>query len=109
MAEVFNDKLLYQQWITKDLPKIAKALKDRREILANTLSHDMRSTVKEGVGLFTVLPIVPNGIIYLREKYSIYVVPNGHNQMRINIGGVSVEQMCRAAPAIKEALDLYHL
>jgi aspartate/tyrosine/aromatic aminotransferase len=108
MAEVFNDPKLLAQWLEKDLPAIAQALQDRRVALAAALPAEISSFIRDGVGLFAVLPIKPEGAVYLRDQHAIYVVPNGPEQLRVNIGGGNVKQMAVAGKAISAAYKLYH-
>lgn len=107
MAEVFRDRKLYGEWTEKNLPEMAKILKDRRKILADALPKNIAPIARGGTGMFTVLPMSKEGIDFLRETHGIYVVPNGPGQMRLNIGGVTIKQMHHAAQAIRETYMKY--
>lgn len=107
MSEVFKDRRLYSQWTEKNLPDMAKILKERRRILTDALPENIAPLARDGAGMFTVLPMSKEGVTFLRETHGIYVVPNGPGQMRVNIGGVTIEQMHHAAQAIHETYVQY--
>lgn len=73
-------------------------LNKRRKIFAeNVPQFDF---VAKQHGLFSLLPLNDEAVLRLRRKYAVYI-PNGG---RINIGGVTSEQMALFAKAIKEVL-----
>lgn len=109
MGEVLSDEELLADWQARNIPEIAAALQVRRSILAHKLPEQLGELVRNGEGLFTVLPITAEGAEYLKEVEHVYVVKGKNNMsIRVNIGGLTSAEMYRAAKAIKRALDRFH-
>jgi len=97
VTTMLEDLTLKNLWLS-DLEKAVVILNKRRKIFAeNVPQFDF---VAKQHGLFSLLPLNDEAVLRLRRKYAVYI-PNGG---RINIGGVTSEQMALFAKAIKEVL-----
>ncbi|MBI2611877.1 aminotransferase class I/II-fold pyridoxal phosphate-dependent enzyme [Candidatus Gottesmanbacteria bacterium] len=102
MAEIFSDPDLMSEW-ENDLTYMSLLLKHRREIISSYLPENNAKIIREGVGIFSLLPISPDGAKYLREQYAIYILDNG----RVNIGGVTENQLEHFGQGLKDALSQF--
>jgi aspartate/tyrosine/aromatic aminotransferase len=57
----------------------------RRNLSFDLLKHNINTNIGYGKGMFSLLPFSKEEIFSLKEKYHIYVLPNG----RINICGIT--------------------
>ncbi|MBI3379714.1 aminotransferase class I/II-fold pyridoxal phosphate-dependent enzyme [Candidatus Gottesmanbacteria bacterium] len=102
IAEIFNDPILFARW-KKDLSSVSRMLHKRRELLAQSLPENIGPLIRKGAGIFSTIPISEKAVNFLRKEYAIYVLGNG----RINIGGISTDQIPRFALALNAALRKY--
>ncbi len=90
-AEIINillgDKILKNEWLTEisNMQKRIVSLRDKfSKILQNKLQTDYFSFLNVQNGMFSLLPISEEGIMTLRKKNGIYLMPDG----RINIASL---------------------
>lgn len=97
VATVLEDNRLKGCWLS-DLEKAVTILDKRRKIFAeNAPQFDF---VAKQHGLFSLLPLNNESVLRLRKEFAVYIPSGG----RINIGGVTCEQMTHFAKAINEVL-----
>ena len=90
-AEIINilldDKILKNEWLT-EISSMQRRIVSLREkfskILQNKLQTDYFSFLNVQNGMFSLLPISEEGIVTLRKKNGIYLMPDG----RINIASL---------------------
>ena len=84
---LLNDKILKNEWLT-ELSSMQRRIVSLREkfskILQNKLQTDYFSFLNVQNGMFSLLPISEEGIMTLRKKNGIYLMPDG----RINIASL---------------------
>lgn len=104
MSIVYLDPELMKLWTGDEgLGKAASLLGSRRRMLASRLPDKIGSTIQNGAGMFSLLPIGQDGVEYLRKEHAVYTVSLG-DQMRINIGGISTTQVPYFAEAVNDTL-----
>lgn len=90
--------LLHQEW-RLDLLEARGIIQKRRKLLAESLGNGFEY-IHTTRGLFCMLPLTPEQVRQLREKEAVYILPNG----RVNIGGLSMDQIPRLADAVRKVL-----
>ena len=103
-ARVLGDAALRAAWTTELAGMVAR-MKALRTLLADRLSsrrpeRDFSWLVRHR-GMFSLLGLDAAGIARLREQEHVYVPPDG----RINVAGVSEENVDRVADAVLRVLD----
>jgi len=88
----------YENWL-QELENIRQNLNLRRKKLCEELGSKFLS-IKDGKGLFGLLPISENQVNLLKKKFSIYLPKSG----RINFGGVPINKINFLAEKITEIL-----
>jgi aspartate/tyrosine/aromatic aminotransferase len=103
VATVLSDKQLRAQWI-EEVADIRNRINEMRHLLVKTLKEKGLkqdfSPIIEQCGMFSVTRLTKEQVAELREKYSIYIVDSG----RINVAGLTRDNMDRLCEALKEVL-----
>ncbi len=91
-SDIIMDKFLGSEEKIKDFKIKIKNMGDRinhtrRNFSFDLLKHNINTNIGCGKGMFSLLPFSKEEIFSLKEKYHIYVLPNG----RINICGITDE------------------
>lgn len=71
------------------------------------MNNSFNGEGSRGVGIFTVLPVTNKGADNLQSEH-IYVVKTGLKTIRVNIGGVTIQEMEQAAQLISSTLRRFH-
>jgi aspartate/tyrosine/aromatic aminotransferase len=103
-ARVMGDASLRAAWAA-ELAGMVSRMKALRALLAGRLAarrpeRDFSWLVRHR-GMFSLLGLAAADIVRLREQEHVYVPPDG----RINVAGVSEENVDRVAEAILRVLD----
>ena len=103
VATVLGDQTLRAQW-TEEVAEIRNRINEMRHLFVKTLK-DMGveqdfSSIIEQRGMFSFSGLTKDQVEQLREKYSIYIVGSG----RINVAGMTPDNMGRLCEAIKSVL-----
>ena len=89
---ILEDAVLTRAWRSE-----LKVMHDRIEAMRRALAaaHPDFAAIGTGRGLFSLLPIDPAGVDWLKEKFGIFMPRSG----RINVAGVTLENLPRLAEA----------
>ncbi|MFO1393486.1 MAG: amino acid aminotransferase [Steroidobacteraceae bacterium] len=102
-ARVLGDAGLKAQWITELAGMVAR-MKGLRSLLADKLAERRPGKdftwVTRHRGMFSLTGVTASGIVELRERFHVYVPPDG----RINIAGVSEANVDRVADSLSAVL-----
>lgn len=103
VAVVLSDKELRAQWI-EEVADIRNRINEMRHLFVKTLkekgvTQDFSSIIEQN-GMFSFSGLTKDQVQQLREKYSIYIVNSG----RINVAGMTPDNMDRLCEAIKSVL-----
>jgi aspartate/tyrosine/aromatic aminotransferase len=103
VATVLGDKELRAQWLV-EVAEIRNRINEMRHLFVKTLkekgvAQDF-STIIEQRGMFSFSGLTKEQVLKLREQYSIYIVDSG----RINVAGMTPDNMDRLCEAIKSVL-----
>lgn len=93
-STILGSKELRSTWMT-ELEDLRNSI-DKRRLLFCTAVDASYSYLKQGKGLYALLPLSINKITRLREEFGIYLLSSG----RINFGGLSLSQITAVAAAI---------
>ncbi|PLX80105.1 MAG: aromatic amino acid aminotransferase [Desulfuromonas sp.] len=103
VATVLGDKALRAQWI-EEVADIRNRINEMRHLFVQTLKgkgvEQDFSTIIEQRGMFSFSGLTKEQVAKLREQYSIYIVDSG----RINVAGMTPDNMDRLCEAIKSVL-----
>jgi aspartate aminotransferase len=103
VARVLGDPRLRASWV-EELGAMAARINSLRELLANRLAacrpdRDFSWIVRHR-GMFSLLPLPEPALATLRERHHVYSLSDG----RINVAGISVDNVERVADAIASLL-----
>lgn len=103
VATVLGDKELKAQWL-KEVAEIRNRINEMRHLFVKTLKEkgvkqDFSSIIEQR-GMFSFSGLTKEQVYQLREQYSIYIVGSG----RINVAGMTPDNMDRLCEAIKSVL-----
>ncbi|MCK4535832.1 MAG: aminotransferase class I/II-fold pyridoxal phosphate-dependent enzyme, partial [Desulfuromonadales bacterium] len=103
VAVVLSDEKLKAQWI-EEVADIRNRINEMRHLFVKTLkekgvTQDFSSIIEQN-GMFSFSGLTKDQVQQLREKYSIYIVNSG----RINVAGMTPDNMDRLCEAIKSVL-----
>jgi len=104
VATVLGDNTLRARWV-EEVDAMRTRLHDARELLVAKLREhgvpgDYAFLARQR-GMFSFSGLSPEHVDTLREKYAIYIVRSG----RINVAGISEDNVDRLCAAIKEVVD----
>jgi len=94
---VLDDPALYAAWHS-ELESMRERIVTLRQRLA--AADDSFAFIADQKGMFSMLPVTPQQVVELRERYAIYMADSG----RFNICGLSDEQVDRFAAAVLEVI-----
>jgi aspartate/tyrosine/aromatic aminotransferase len=101
---VLHDAELFGRWI-EEVAAMRRRLRSARELLVGKLDeHGVPGNyafLTQQRGMFSFTGLRPEQVDTLREKHAIYIVRSG----RINVAGVSEENVDRLCRAIREVVD----
>ena len=103
VATVLGDKELKAKWY-EEVAEIRNRINEMRHLFVDTLkkkgvTQDFSSIIEQR-GMFSFSGLTKDQVEQLREKYSIYIVGSG----RINVAGMTPDNMDRLCEAIKSVL-----
>ncbi|PLY01800.1 MAG: aromatic amino acid aminotransferase [Desulfuromonas sp.] len=103
VATVLGDKQLRAEWI-EEVADIRNRINEMRHLFVKTLKEkgvdqDFSSIIEQR-GMFSFSGLTKDQVEQLRDKYSIYIVGSG----RINVAGMTPDNMDRLCDAIKSVL-----
>ncbi len=103
VATVLGDKELRAKWL-KEVAEIRNRINEMRHLFVETLkekgvTQDFSSIIEQR-GMFSFSGLTKEQVIQLRGHYSIYIVDSG----RINVAGMTPDNMDRLCEAIKSVL-----
>ncbi len=103
VAVVLSDKDLKAQWI-EEVADIRERINEMRHLFVKTLKEkgvqqDFSSIIDQR-GMFSFSGLTKDQVNRLRDEYSIYIVGSG----RINVAGMTCDNMDRLCEAIKSVL-----
>jgi aspartate/tyrosine/aromatic aminotransferase len=103
VATVLGDKELRAKWLD-EVADIRNRINEMRHLFVKTLKdkgveQDFSSIIEQR-GMFSFSGLTKEQVEQLREKYSIYIVGSG----RINVAGMTPDNMDRLCEAIKSVL-----
>ena len=103
VATILGDKELKAQWL-KEVAEIRNRINEMRHLFVKTLKEkgvkqDFSSIIEQR-GMFSFSGLTKEQVYQLREQYSIYIVGSG----RINVAGMTPDNMDRLCEAIKSVL-----
>ncbi len=103
VATVLGDKELRAKWLD-EVADIRNRINSMRHLFVKTLKdkgvEQDFSSIIEQCGMFSFSGLTKEQVDQLREKYSIYIVGSG----RINVAGMTPDNMDRLCEAIKSVL-----
>ena len=102
-AVVLSDKDLKSKWID-EVATMRSRINEMRHLFVKTLkdkgvTQDFSSIIQQR-GMFSFSGLTKEQVHQLRDKYSIYIVDSG----RINVAGMTADNMDRLCEAIKSVL-----
>lgn len=104
ITTIINDKELYEKWI-EEVAAIRNRIRDMRKLFAKKIKDkgvkEDFSFITEQNGMFSFSGLTKPQVALLQEKHSIYIVGSG----RINVAGMTEENMDRLVSAIAEVLS----
>ena len=103
VATVLGDKQLRTEWLD-EVAEIRNRINEMRHLFVKTLKEkgvvqDFSSIIEQR-GMFSFSGLTREQVLKLREQYSIYIVDSG----RINVAGMTPDNMDRLCEAIKSVL-----
>ncbi len=103
VATVLGDKQLKEQWL-EEVAGIRNRINEMRHLFVKTLKEkgveqDFSSIIEQR-GMFSFSGLTKAQVEQLRDQYSIYIVGSG----RINVAGMTPDNMDRLCEAIKSVL-----
>lgn len=103
VATVLSDPQLKAQWL-EEVAEIRNRINEMRHLFVKTLKEkgveqDFSSIIEQR-GMFSFSGLTKDQVEKLREQYSIYIVGSG----RINVAGMTPDNMDRLCEAIKSVL-----
>ena len=103
VATILTDKQLRARW-TEEVAGIRNRINEMRHLFVKTLKakgveQDFSSIIEQR-GMFSFSGLTKDQVEQLRDKYSIYIVGSG----RINVAGMTPDNMDRLCEAIKSVL-----
>jgi aspartate/tyrosine/aromatic aminotransferase len=103
VATVLGDKQLRTEWLD-EVAEIRNRINEMRHLFVKTLkekgvAQDFSSIIEQR-GMFSFSGLTREQVLKLREQYSIYIVDSG----RINVAGMTPDNMDRLCEAIKSVL-----
>jgi len=103
VATILTDKQLRARW-TEEVAGIRNRINEMRHLFVKTLKEkgveqDFSSIIEQR-GMFSFSGLTKDQVEQLRDKYSIYIVCSG----RINVAGMTPDNMDRLCEAIKSVL-----
>jgi aspartate/tyrosine/aromatic aminotransferase len=104
VTKVIGDPQLKELWL-QELASMRDRINDMRELFAKTLKElnvkEDFSFITQQHGLFSFTGLSKEQVEILKDKHSIYIVGSG----RINISGLTTDNMGRICEAIAEVLS----
>ena len=104
VVRILNDPQLRERW-EQDVAEMRDRINRMRAVFVETLkakgaARDFSFLTKQ-TGMFSLSGLTKKQVDILREEYSIYIVGSG----RINVAGMTEENMARLCEAIVEVLE----
>jgi len=99
VARILSDAQLTRDWRNELDAMRERMLKLRHALsvaLARTCNAEVASAIENQRGMFSMLPVTPEGADKLREQYHIYMTRDG----RINVAGIGLDAIDYLAEAV---------
>lgn len=105
VGTVLQDAGLRRQW-SAELDAIRDRIRNTRRKLAALLTQSAQDRnwdyVRDGTGMFAMLPISPEGVQQMRDDDALYVMPNG----RLNLAGIPDNRLEEVAASLGRSFRL---